>query len=209
MREPDHDHLAVGWQTDRFRKTPHSRGNRVARQIWSIAYIALFRPSPRVLHGWRRFLLRCFGARVGKDVKLFPSVRVWAPWNLELGDRCSLGDGVNCYSVDKLTIGACATISQNATLCTATHDATQLHLPLITEAITIGDHAWLCAETFVMPGVKIGAGAVVGVRSTVFGDIPPWQIAYGAPCKIVRPRKLADRPRVHGETEEDKRCEQA
>lgn len=192
------------WASEQFRRTPHSRMNRVGRQLWSIAYLLLFRPSPRILHGWRRFILRCFGARVGKGVKLFPSVRVWAPWNLTLEDRCSLGDGVNCYCVDKLTIGACATVSQDTTLCTATHDAGRLHLPLITKAITVGSHAWICAEAFVMPGVQIGEGAVVGVRSTVFGDIPAWHVAFGTPCVVVRPRRVAERRLASGATGEDR-----
>ena len=182
--------------TPEFRKSPHSLKNLLMRQIWSVVYIFLFRPSPRVLHGWRRILLRCFGARVGKEVKIFPSVRVWAPWNLELGDNCSLGDRVNCYCVTTVSVGAYTTISQNSTLCAATHDPTQLHLPLITREISIGRHAWLCAETFVMPGVSIGEGALIGVRSTVFSDIPPWQTAFGSPCKVVRRREVADEQKV-------------
>ncbi len=175
---------------DRFRKTPHSWNNRIARQLWAVAYVIFFRSSPRMLHGWRRFVLRCFGAQVGSGVKLFPSVRIWAPWNLELDDHCSLGDEVDCYCVTKIKIGPCVTISQHSTLCAATHDTTQLHLPLITKEISINRHAWLCAETFIMPGVSVGEGAVVGVRSTVFSDVPPWHIAFGTPCKVIRQREL-------------------
>ena len=182
--------------TPEFRKSPHSLKNLLLRQTWSVVYIFLFRPSPRVLHGWRRNLLRLFGAKVGKEVKIFPSVRVWAPWNLELGDNSSLGDSVNCYCVTNVSVGAYTTISQGSTLCAATHDSTQLHLPLITREISIGRHAWICAETFVMPGVSIGDGALIGVRSTVFSDIPPWQTAFGSPCKVVRQRELADEQQV-------------
>jgi len=175
----------------RFRRSPHSLKNHIARQVWAVVYLTLFRTSPRLLHGWRRFLLRLFGAKVGADVKLFPSTRIWAPWNLELGDNCSLGDAVDCYCVTKVKVGSCATISQRATLCAATHDISSLVLPLVAKEISIGSYAWLCAETFVMPGVSIGDGTVVGVRSTVFKDLPPWQVAFGTPCKVVARRVVS------------------
>jgi putative colanic acid biosynthesis acetyltransferase WcaF len=180
------------WDEHKFRRSPHSLLNKASRQLWNIAYLLLFRPSPQILHGWRRFLLRCFGARVGHGVRLFSSVKIWAPWNLELGERCSLGDGVDCYCVERISVGAFATISQGSRLCGATHDWTQLHLPLVTGGITIGRHVWLCAETFVMPNVSVGDGAVIGVRSTVFKDIPAWQVAVGTPCKVVKPRHVVD-----------------
>ena len=178
------------WQASRFRKTPHSRRNQLARVAWKLVHLCLFRTSPRFCHGWRRFLLRCFGARVAARVKTFPSARIWAPWNLDLGYHCSLGDGADCYSVGKITIGANATISQHAVLCTATHDEQELHLPLQVQDIEIGPHAWICAEVFVMPGVRIGEGTVVGVRSTVFQSLPDWKVAFGSPCKVRRDRIL-------------------
>ena len=180
------------WQHERFRRSPHSLGSKVFRQLWNLVYLVLFRPSPRIFHGWRCFLLRCFGARVGRSVRIFPSVKIWAPWNLELGDWCSLGDEVDCYCVQNISIGRFATVSQRSTLCGATHDMTQLHLPLISGAITIGEHAWLCAETFVMPSVSIGEGSVIGVRSTVFKNIPPWQVAVGTPCKVLKKRRVVN-----------------
>ncbi len=182
----------------KFRKTPHSIYNQIGRQIWAIVYILLFKPSPRFLHGWRRLLLRLFGAKIGPNVKLYPTIRVWAPWNLELGEHCSLGDAVQCYNAAKIQVAPFATISQNATLCTASHDTTQLHLPLVTADIKVGAHAWICAEVFVMPGVDIGEGAVIGVRSTVFSSIPAWMIAFGTPCRVTRERYLQPQPAEQG-----------
>ena len=140
-----------------FRKSPHLLKNLLVRQIWSVVYIFLFCDHlPGYCMGGVEFCSGALGAKVGKEVKTFPSVRVWAPWNLELGDNSSLGDRVNCYCVTTVSVGAYTTISQDSTLCAATDDPTQLHLPLITREISIGSHAWLCAETFVMPGVSIG-----------------------------------------------------
>jgi len=126
-------------------------------------------------------------------VRLFPNIKVWAPWNLELGDRCALGDHIDCYSVGKITIGRNATISQDAVLCTASHDHRDVELPLTIGDIHIGDYAWITAQVFVMPNVHIGEGTVVGVRSTVLEDLPPWSVAVGTPCKTLGPRELHEK----------------
>jgi len=173
-----------------FRKSQFSFRNRLGRQIWSFVNFALFRPSPRFLNCWRRFILRLFGAKVGKKVRIQPSVKIWAPWNLYLEDYCSIGVEVDCYSVGKIRVGECTTVSQGSVLCTASHDYTVLHLPLIVKDIVIKPYVWLCAEVFVMPGVTIGEGTVIGVRSVVFKDIPSWKVAWGCPCRAMRPRAL-------------------
>lgn len=173
-----------------FRKSPHSRANKLLRTVWQIAYRVLFRPSPRNAHKWRCALLRTFGASIGSHVRIYPSARVWAPWNLDLGDWSCVGESVNCYSVGKIVIGAYATISQTSELITATHDYAELHLPLLVDDIAIGNHAWVCAHVIIMPGVAVGEGAVVGVRSTVFDDIPNWKVAVGTPCKAIRERLI-------------------
>ena len=176
--------------TNKFRKTPHSKKNQIMRLLWQFVYVLLFRPSPRMLHKWRIFLLRIFGAKIGPNCKLFPTVRIWAPWNLVLGENCSIGDNVNCYCVTKLHIDSYSTVSQDTVLSTASHEFNSLDLPLLTKQIFIGKYVWICADVFVMQGVSIGDGAVIGARSTVFSDIPAWMVAYGTPCKTAYARKI-------------------
>lgn len=168
-----------------------SLGNRLARLAWGIVWICLFLPSPRPLHGWRRLLLRLFGARVGSGVHVYPSARIWAPWNLQLDDLCGVGDRVILYSQGKITVGARAVISQGAHLCAGTHDHTKPGFPLVTKPITIGAEAWLAAECFVLPGVTIGKGAVIGARSVVTKDQPEWTVCGGHPCVAIKPRIMA------------------
>lgn len=165
-------------------------GNKLARIVWKVVWQLLFRTTPRMLHPWRCFLLRLFGAKLGKAVHPYPSARVWAPWNLEMGDHACLSDGVDCYCVDKIRIGAHSTISQYSFLCTASHDYTQSSMPLVTAPIIIGDRVWITADVFVGPGVSIGDGAVVTARSSVFGDLPPWQVARGNPALAYKARKF-------------------
>lgn len=168
----------------------HSAANKLARLLWQTAWLFLFRPSPWFWHAPRRALLRRFGAKVGKRVQIMPSVQIWAPWNLALGDCATVGAGVDLYSVDRIEIGAHATVSQRAFLCTATHDVDHPNMPLQTAPVRIGDGAWICAEAYVHPGVAIGVDAVAGVRAVVLHDVPPGQIVGGNPAKFLRLRKL-------------------
>jgi putative colanic acid biosynthesis acetyltransferase WcaF len=174
-----------------FRPSPHSVKNRLARSLWNIASLLLFRSSPSILHGWRRGLLRLFGARIGRRVAVHPSVRVWAPWNLEMGPHSCLGPEVDCYCVNAVRIGAYATVSQYSFLCTASHDPDTPDMTLITAPIVIGDHAWIAADVFIAPGVTVREGAVVGARSTVLRDVPQWTIVAGNPVRRIRSRGRA------------------
>jgi len=148
----------------------------------------LFRPTPRPFHAWRCLLLRVFGARLGRAVHPYPSARIWAPWNLEMGDHSCLSEQVDCYCVDKIRIGAHTTISQYSFLCTASHDYRDPTMPLVTAPIAIGEHAWVTADVFVAPGVSIGDGAVITARSSVFADVEPWVVAAGNPATMVKQR---------------------
>lgn len=175
------------------RATPISLRNKVGRAVWKVVWLLLFRPTPRSFQAWRCLLLRAFGAKLSKAVHPYPSARIWAPWNLEMGDHSCLSEHVDCYSVDRITIGAHATISQYSFLCTASHDYRDPAMPLVTAPITIGENAWVAADVFVAPGVTIGEGAVVTARSSVFSDIDPWTVAAGNPAKPVKTRELLAR----------------
>lgn len=180
--------------TKAIRLRPHnlSLENKIARTLWGIVWLIFYRPTPRSLHVWRALLLRLFGARLGRAVHPYPSARIWAPWNLEMGDHACLSEGVDCYCVDKIRIGAHSTVSQYSFLCTASHDYTQASMPLVTAPITIGEWVWITADVFVGPGVTIGDGAVVTARSSVFNDLPPWMVARGNPAVPVKARAFEE-----------------
>jgi putative colanic acid biosynthesis acetyltransferase WcaF len=168
----------------------HPLSNRLARALWGVVRVLLFRPSPKILHFWRRGLLRLFGAKLGRGVHIYPSTKIWAPWNLRMDDHSCLSAEVDCYCVAPIRIGAHATVSQYSYLCTASHDFHRSDMPLITAPIVIEDQAWVCADVFVGMGVTIGQGAVVGARSTVTKDIPPWTVAVGNPARVVKSREM-------------------
>jgi putative colanic acid biosynthesis acetyltransferase WcaF len=165
-------------------------GNRLARVLWGVARSTLYRLSPTPLHGWRRLVLRSFGARVEAGAHPYPRARVWAPWNLTMEAHSCLADDVDCYNVAPITLGAYATVSQYSYLCSASHDYRDPGMPLIVAPIVVERCAWVAADAFVGPGVRVGEGAVVGARSTVVHDVAPWTVVAGSPASIrgVRPR---------------------
>ncbi len=162
--------------------------NRLARLGWGIVYALFFQTSPRPLHPWRSFLLRCFGAKIGKGCHVYPKARVWAPWNLTMADQAGMADSVNCYSMAVIFLGKKVVVSQGTYLCTGTHDYEDSNFQLYAKPIHIGDNAWLGAESFISPGIMVGEGAVIGARSVVTKDMPAWTVCAGNPCKPIKPR---------------------
>ncbi len=173
----------------RFGLPPGFRGRSgVIVQLWFLVQTFLFRPSPQALYGWRRFLLRLFGAQVGQGVLVRPTAAITYPWKVTLGDHCWIGDEAVLYSLGEITVGAHAVVSQRAYLCTGAHDYATPTFDIYARPITIGEQAWVATDVFVAPGVQIGAGSVVGARSTVLHDLPPGMICYGSPAQPIRPR---------------------
>ena len=174
---------------------PYSSREYLGRMLWMLAW-PLFRFSPRPMFGWRRFLLRCFGARVGRQVHVYPSAWIEIPWNLQVGDHASLGENVLVYSLGPVEIGARTTVSHNAHLCAGSHDYRDPALPLLRPPIRIGADAWICAQSFIGPGVVIGDGAVVGAASVVVGPVEAWSVVAGNPARFLKKRVLdeADTP---------------
>jgi putative colanic acid biosynthesis acetyltransferase WcaF len=167
--------------------------NKIVRLIWNIVWFFFIKSNPRwALNDWRLFLHRIFGARIGKGCKISPSCFVWAPWNLEMGEFSVLGDNVDCYSMDRITIGSKVAISQRVFLCTGSHDITSYKRPLITKPIYIADHTWVCAEAFVGPGVSLGAGVVVAARSVVTKSVDSFNVVGGNPAVFIKKRCIKD-----------------
>jgi len=159
-------------------------------QFWWLVQATLFAMSPQFMYGWRNFLLRLFGARVGQGVIIRPSVRVTYPWKVSIGNQVWIGDHAELYSLGEIEIGDDVVISQKSYLCAATHDFTKISFDMMAQKITIEDQVWLATDVFVSPGVSIGRGALIGARSSVFADMPEGMICLGSPAKPVKPRGM-------------------
>lgn len=177
--------------------SPHSLSNRIMRVLWGVAYVVLFRCSPKPLHFWRNWVLRAFGAKLHPSARVYPRARIWAPWRLEMGATACIADDVDVYNVGGVTIGANSTVSQYSYLCGATHDFELKAHPLVPKPIVIGHSVWVAADVFVAPGVTIADGTVVGARSSVFSNLPAWVVAMGSPAKAIKPRVIRDADATH------------
>lgn len=180
------------------RQPAPSAGNKIARAVWAIVRVLLFRPTPVPLHAWRRFLLRGFGARVGSRVAVYPGAVIWAPWNLTIDSGATIGGGAIIYNVDRITVGKFAVVSQGAHLCTASHAHDSAAFELVTAPIRIEEDAWVAAEAFVGPGVTVSKGAVVGARAVVVKNVDERAIVAGNPASVVGRRAVEGRNRLNG-----------
>ncbi|MBS0340884.1 MAG: putative colanic acid biosynthesis acetyltransferase [Proteobacteria bacterium] len=165
--------------------------NRLIRAAWIGVWLVGAAWTPRQFAAWRRFLLRCFGARMASGSDVRASARVWFPAHLEMGQGAVVGPGVNVYSMGTISLGKDVLVSQGAHLCAGTHDCDSPQFQLVARPIHVGARAWIAAEAFVGPGTRIGEGAVLGARAVAFGELEPWTIYSGNPAKPIRKRRAS------------------
>lgn len=169
-------------------RSPFSRRSKLARLLWGAVYLLLFRPSPRAMHGWRRMLLRLFGASVSSTAHIYPGARIWAPWNLRIGLLVGIADDAVLYSQGEIVLEDYVTVSQEAYLCTGSHDYRVDGFPLWTARIHIKRNAWVAARAFIHPGVSVGEHAIVGACAVVTKNVPDGAVVSGNPAIIIRIR---------------------
>lgn len=159
-------------------------------QLWWITQSLLFKNSPQFAYNFRAKLLRLFGARVGTNVLIRPSVRVTYPWKVSIGDYSWVGDNVELYSLGNIVIGAHSVISQRSYICSADHDHTTVDFAIRARNVNIGSGCWIATDCFIAPGVTIGDNTVIGARSSVFRDMPAEAICKGSPCQVTGKRVM-------------------
>jgi putative colanic acid biosynthesis acetyltransferase WcaF len=190
--EVDHEELVTSSGTVNVaaNRAAHkwTRGELVRRTLWEVLRIPLFALTPRPLWAWRRAVLRAFGAKVGRSVRIHPSVKIAVPWTLSIGAEAGIGDGAILYGLGPITIGPRTTISQYAHLCAGSHDHCSADFRLTKPPIAVGADAWICADAFIGPGVTVGDRAIVGARAVVMKDVPEGVIVAGNPARVVRNR---------------------
>lgn len=173
-------------------RSPFTVRLQVARIAWGLVQATLFYWSPAPFFGWRRVLLRLFGAEIERRARVYPSTKVWAPWNLTLREGACLASQVECYCVDKIVVGVNSTVSVRTFLCTASHDVSDPGQRLVTKPLYLGDDVLVFAEAFIGPGVQVGEGAVIAARAVVMRNVAPWTVVAGNPAKVIAERSFAE-----------------
>lgn len=193
MTPAPHIHVQAGAYA-----SPWPLKRRLALLAWEWTWTLACRWTPKPFNPWRLLVLRCFGAEIRGTPFVHQRARIQQPWNLTLHHRACLGDRAAAYSLGRIVLHEGATIAQEAYLCTGTHDFGRADLPLQTAPIVVGRDAFVGARAFVLPGVTLGAGCVVGAMAVVTRDVPPAAIVAGNPARTLGFRRVTeDRP---GET---------
>jgi putative colanic acid biosynthesis acetyltransferase WcaF len=181
-----------------FQLPPNFRGrSKWAVHLWWFAQATFFRWSPQVAYKYRASLLRLFGAKVGVNTIIRPTVTITYPWKVNIGDRAWIGDDVTLYSLGEINIGHDTVISQKSYICAGDHDHTQVSFPIRARAVNIDHECWIAADCFVAPGVSIGWGSVIGARSSVFSNLPAISLCRGTPCRVEGQRIFDPNPKSH------------
>lgn len=176
-----------------FYKNEFTLRQKMARVAWAVAYTLFFRPTFARIYLcqlWRNLVLRMFGTRTWHQAQYFPTVHIWAPWNLRTGRSVAVDEDVDLYNVAPIQMGHMVSISRRAFLCTASHDISDVGRPLATAPIKIGNGVWIGAEAYIGPGVTIGDGAVIAARAVVVKDVPAWTVVGGNPARFIKDRPV-------------------
>jgi putative colanic acid biosynthesis acetyltransferase WcaF len=156
--------------------------------IWHFVGAPILKSNALPFPVLKAFILRIFGASIGKGSHIKPGVKVKFPWFLSIGDYCWIGEDVWIDNLANVTIGSHVCVSQGAYLCTGNHDWTAPNLKLFRRPITLEDGSWVGAKATICPNVVVGTCSIVTVGSVALKSIPPYQIWGGNPAKYLRDR---------------------
>lgn len=173
---------------DEYLRPAFSLRNKVKRLIWQISWFWICRWTPKPLHKWRCFVLRFFGAKIGKSNFIYPDCKIWAPWLLETEDVVTIGSGAEIYNPGMVYLGHHTIISQGAYLCGATHDYNSKEFTYLKKKIITESYVWICARAVVLPGVVCKEGSVLGASSITNKNLSSWSIYAGNPAVFIKSR---------------------
>jgi putative colanic acid biosynthesis acetyltransferase WcaF len=162
----------------------------VTRMLWFAVGLPLLRSAWLPLSGFRCWLLRQFGARIGSGVVCKPGLRVKFPWRLTVGNHSWLGEDCWIDNLANVTIGHDCCLSQGSYVCTGNHDWSDEAFSLITREVRIEDGCWVGARAMVLPGVTLHTGAIAAAGSVIAQSIPAREIHAGNPARFVRQRVM-------------------
>jgi putative colanic acid biosynthesis acetyltransferase WcaF len=162
-------------------------------RLWNMVWFLFFSWTPKCFRYWRVFLLKLFGAKLNWKVFIYSSAKIYVPWLLTMEGRSCLGPKSEIYNLGHVHIKDRATISQYVYVCNGTHDLADIRLPLMAGNILIESDVFIGAKVFIMPGITINEGAVVGACSVVTKDIEAWTMVAGNPAKCIRKRTLINK----------------
>lgn len=162
--------------------------SRLKRTCWYFVNVLFFINPLNPSSGFKRFLLKVFGAKIGKGVVLKPAINIKYPWKLTVGDYSWIGEKVWIDNLAPVTIGKNVCLSQGAMLLTGNHDYTKISFDLVIAGIVLEDGVWIGAQALICPGVSAESHAVLAAKSVATKTLTAYTIHQGNPATPVRER---------------------
>ncbi|QIL40654.1 colanic acid biosynthesis acetyltransferase WcaF [Pedobacter sp. HDW13] len=163
--------------------------NTLKQLLWYFTDILFFKSHIIPVSSILVVLLRLFGAKIGKEVRIKPGIHIKYPWKLEIGDYSWLAD---CYieNLDRVIIGKNCCISQRAVLITGNHNYSSTNFDLMVAPIILAEGTWIGAAAKVCPGVTLHSHAVLTMGSVATKDLSAYAIYQGNPAIKIKERDI-------------------
>ncbi len=165
-----------------------SRQDKIRLLVWRFVDFWFFQPSLTIFSSWRVFLLRLFGAKIGKGCYISPKAKILIPWKVKIGNYVSIDDYAYLRSTGNIEIGDYVSIAMYVHIVPGGHDIRSRGFENNATFTKIENGAFLGADSFVGRGVTIGQFAVLGSRAAAYKDIPENSVAIGMPAKVIGER---------------------
>lgn len=170
----------------------YDAGNPVKRTAWYLTNIIFFICPFFTFSSAKVFLLRLFGAKVGRGVVIKPSVNIKYPWKLKIGNHVWIGENVWIDNLGEVSIGNNVCISQGALILSGNHDYKKIKFDLVVKKILIEDGAWVGAKAIVANGAHCGSHSVLTAGSVASADLEPYSIYRGNPAVKIKERTMEE-----------------
>ncbi len=174
-----------------FKETLQVGASPIKYTLWYFVNAMVFNTAFFPFNGLKTFLLKMFGAKVGKGTVIKPLVNIKFPWKLDIGEYVWVGEMVWIDNLAPVRIGSNACISQGAYLLTGNHNFSATSFDLITKAIDIEEGVWIGAKAIVCPGVTCRSHSVLTVASVATKELEPYGIYTGCPAIKIKSRVIA------------------
>lgn len=175
----------------KFSNTDYKPGPKWKIVLWHLISLCFFRSGICPFSGVKVFILRIFGARIGKGVVIKPFVTIKYPWFLSIGDYSWIGEKVWIDNLSEVAIGSNCCISQGAMLLCGNHNYKKTTFDLIVLPITLEDGCWIGARSIMCPGVISKSQSILTVGSVATKDLDAYGIYTGNPAVKIRERIIS------------------
>ena len=162
----------------------------IIQLFWYITNVLFFINPLNPISSLKVFLLKLFGAKIGKDVVVKPGVNIKYPWKLTVGNYVWIGENVWIDNLDKVEIANNAVLSQGAILLCGNHNFKKPSFDLITKPITVEEGVWIGAKSIVTGGVICKSHSVLAVNSVASANLEEYTIYRGNPAEKVKIREI-------------------